>query len=184
VVGNCILLYQATWLTAAMRLVSLPGDGVWLPVMLTIMAAIFIYKLRGDKFFAAILLVAPLVGNVVKSALKTYYAVPRPASFGCEVLAHDTGGLSFPSGHTVYYTIFFGLLAYYSWKNRKELWAQILLVVSIIPMLLIGYSRVYLGAHWYLDVFAGYIIGGVILAITILVYEYSLSRPNKGTKNV
>lgn len=173
-VGNCISLYQSPWLTSAMRLVSLPGDGVWIPVLLTLIAAFVVYYFRKDTVFAVILLVAPLIGNAVKHLLKTYYAVPRPEFFGCKVLATTADGYAFPSGHTIYTTIFFGLLAYYAWKYRTELWARILLPVSVILVLLVGYSRVYLGAHWYLDILAGYIVGFVVLVISILIYEYLL----------
>jgi len=179
VVGNCILLYQSHWLTTALRLVSLPGDGAWLPVILTVLTAALIYKLRGDKWFALVLVIAPLIGNVIKHILKAYFAVPRPEVFGCQVLTTYADGYSFPSGHTVYITIFFGLLAYYGWKNRAALWARLLLSISAFLILSIGYSRVYLGAHWYLDVFAGYVGGFTVLFVTILVYEYLLNR-NKG----
>jgi len=176
VVGNCILLYQSHWLTTFLRIVSLPGDGVWLPVILTVLTAVLIYKLRGDKWFALVIVIAPLIGNVVKHILKAYFAVPRPEVFGCQVLTTYADGYSFPSGHTVYFTIFFGLLAYYGWKNRAAWWARALLFISAFLILSIGYSRVYLGAHWYLDVFAGYVVGFTVLLAAILIYEYLTRR--------
>jgi 8-oxo-dGTP pyrophosphatase MutT (NUDIX family) len=39
-------------------------------------------------------------------------------------------------------------------------------------ILFVGYSRVYLGTHWYLDVVGGYVLGGAILMVAVLVYEH------------
>lgn len=171
-VGRCIDLYRSVYLTNLLRGVSLFGDGVWIPVALVVVAAALILFLKKDRLFAAVLLVAPLVGNLVKYGLKHLYTVPRPGAFGCPVLTNFADKHAFPSGHTIFYTIFFGLLTYYSAKHWRELWAKTLLPVSIILILTIGYSRIYLGAHWYLDVIAGYIIGGAILVIAAILYKY------------
>lgn len=173
-VGNCILLFRAFWLTTALRYVSLPGDGVLAPIAIVIVAASLVFFIKKDKVFALILLLAPLLGNLIKFLLKIYYSVPRPEVFGCDVLVSYGDKYAFPSGHTIFYTVFFGLLAYYAIKNWSELWAKFVLPISILMIASIGYSRIYLGAHWYLDVFAGYLIGGTILVISILIYEYIL----------
>jgi|GEM_PF-1016382 len=171
-VGNCISLFRTDLLTLALRFVSLFGDGVWIPVALTIFAAALVYYFKKDKAFSVILLLAPLVGQIVKSLLKNYYQVPRPEAFGCEVLVNYADKYSFPSGHTIFYTIFFGLLAYYAWQNRRELWAKFVLPVSLALVVTVGYSRIYLGVHWYLDIFGGYVLGGAMLAMAILVHRY------------
>jgi membrane-associated phospholipid phosphatase len=172
VVGKCILLYRSDLLTTLLKAVSWAGDGVWIPVAMVIIAAFLIFWFKKDKVFAITLLLAPLLGNVVKYLLKTAYTVSRPGVFGCEVLTNFADKYAFPSGHTIFYTIFFGLLAYYSIKHWHELWAKILLPFSLILILFIGYSRIYLGAHWYLDVIAGYIIGWAIFVISTILYKY------------
>jgi undecaprenyl-diphosphatase len=169
-VGSCINLFRAQWLTALMQMVSLPGDGVILPIVIVIVSAILFY--RKDKIFAFVLAIAPLVGEIVKSLLKNYYREPRPVFFGCTVLTKYADQFSFPSGHTIFYTIFFGLVAYYCIKHFADLWAKIGFVFSLLLILSIGYSRVYLGAHWPIDVVGGYVVGVSILAISILVYKY------------
>lgn len=171
-VGRCVELYRNVYLTSFLRAVSLPGDGVWIPVGLVIIAAAFVYFFKKDKVFALVLVSAPLFGEVCKSILKNYFKISRPEAFGCNILTTYGDKYSFPSGHTIFYTIFFGLLAYYSAKHWLELWAKILLPVSVLLILTIGYSRIYLGAHWYLDVIAGYIVGGAILAIAIIVFDH------------
>lgn len=171
-IGKCVELFRSDQLTQFLRLVSLPGDGVLLPVTLTALIAAFVFFFKKDRLFAGILLMAPLVGNLVKFLLKNTFKIPRPGIFGCAVTANAVDHYSFPSGHVVFITIIFGLLTYYSIRNIHDWWARLLLSVSLIFILAIGYSRVYLGAHWYLDVIGGYVVGGVILTISILVYNY------------
>lgn len=175
-VGSCISLFRAEWLTMIMRLVSSVGDGIIIPVLVVTVSAAFFY--RKDKVFALTLALAPLAGQIVKSLLKNYFQLPRPGVFDCQVLVTALDKYSFPSGHTIFYTIFFGLIAYYCVKHFTDLWAKIGFFVSVLLILLVGYSRIYLGAHWYLDVLGGYVVGGAILVVAILIYKY------KKTKNV
>lgn len=179
-VGKCIVLYQSNLLTVLMRAVSWPGDGVLAPLLLVTLAFTLIYLRNKDKVFALVLVLATLFGEVVKYLLKNFYQIPRPGTFGCNVLTTYADKYSLPSGHTVFYTIFFGLLVYYSVKHIRELWAKLVFPVSLTLILLVGYSRIYLGTHWYLDVVVGYVIGAAILAVAILVYEYWVK---KGKKN-
>ena len=171
-VGKCIELFRNEYLTQFLRLVSLPGDGVWIPVILTVLTAFLIFVYKKDKIFAIIILVAPLIGNVVKFWLKNMYTVSRPEIFGCEVLTTYTDKYAFPSGHVIFITIFFGLLTYYAVKHSREWWAKVLLPISLVLVSTIGYSRIYLGAHWYLDVIAGYAIGWAILVISTILHKY------------
>jgi len=137
---------------------------------------IFVYK--KDKLFATILIIAPLVGNTVKYWLKNMYTVSRPEVFGCEVLTTYTDKYAFPSGHVIFITIFFGLLTYYSVKHFHEWWAKIVLPISLLLVISVGYSRIYLGAHWYLDVMAGYFIGWAIFVISTILYKYLTTEEN------
>lgn len=170
-VGQCVALYHFEWLTPIMRFVSWFGDGVYIPIALSIVTALFFW-FKKDKFFAIIMICAPLLGQIVKYLLKNFFQVPRPEVFGCEVLTAYADRYSFPSGHTIFYTIFFGLLAYYALKHLNSKKAAFVLTFSLLAVTLVGYSRVYLGAHWYLDIAAGYLVGGAILAAAIFTYQY------------
>jgi membrane-associated phospholipid phosphatase len=172
VVGSCIYLFRASQLTDVLRVLSLPGDGIIAPITLVIFAAVLVIVFKKDRLFAGILILAPLVGNIIKFLLKTHYSIPRPEVFGCDVLANYGDKYSFPSGHTIFYTIFFGLLAYYSIQNWKDMWTKFVLPLSLFFILSVGYSRIYLGAHWYLDILGGYIVGGAILTICIMIYRH------------
>ena len=77
---------------------------------------------------------------------------------------------SFPSNHAIAAMALYGFVIYLVWKLCPEsivrgIWIG--LITSLI--LLIGFSRLYLGVHYMSDVLGGYLLGGIFLWIGILV---------------
>lgn len=87
--------------------------------------------------------------------LKGYFGTERP---GIEQLVKGVHGKSFPSGDVQVAVVYWGILCYHF--RRKWLYA-----VSGVLLGLIGLSRVYLGAHYPIDVVGGFAIGGAILGL-------------------
>jgi membrane-associated phospholipid phosphatase len=77
---------------------------------------------------------------------------------------------SFPSGHAGMSIVVFGLLAFLLASRAVPQWRRIIFGSSIAFVLLIGFSRVYLGAHWLSDVLAGFAFGLAWNAIAAIVY--------------
>jgi undecaprenyl-diphosphatase len=50
-------------------------------------------------------------------------------------------------------------------------------VGAVVLILLIGISRVYLGVHWPSDVVGGYLVGGLILAVLVLLHRRARDAP-------
>lgn len=76
----------------------------------------------------------------------------------------ESGGYSFPSGHTTSSTLFYGLIGFFMWRLAQKQWMKTLVIVVFgIIIFLIGFSRFYLGVHWPSDVLAGWILGGALL---------------------
>lgn len=99
--------------------------------------------------------------------IKTVIARPRPSEPLVDVLKPESG-YSFPSGHVMFYTIFFGFLFYLLWCYRPGgVRRSLALLVLGFTILLVGISRIYMGAHWLSDVIAGYLVGLVFLAWSI-----------------
>lgn len=84
---------------------------------------------------------------------------------------------SFPSGHVMFYVVYFGFFWYLSFIFPGRSWKRnTLLALFGLPVLLVGYSRVFLGEHWASDVLGGYLLGGMLLAALIEVEKLIRNR--------
>ena len=89
---------------------------------------------------------------------KDLFTQPRPFELDPAVgLAHETS-YGLPSGHAQGAVVFWGTVA----PLFRKPWG---LVLAIVLPLVISFSRIYLGVHFPTDVFAGWLIGGMIVAI-------------------
>jgi len=99
------------------------------------------------------LLIAGTGGALLMIGLKTLFHRPRPTELFTEHL-----GYSFPSGHSFFAVVLYGLVAYWLSRDappRRKRWIW---GIALTAMLLVGFSRIYLGEHFPSDVAAGYAI--------------------------
>ena len=79
-------------------------------------------------------------------------------------------GYSFPSNHAFFATVIYGFLSYVVWKRSEaNALRSCVLLVSIVLIVLVGMSRVYLGVHWLTDVLGAYLAGFAWLALSVRV---------------
>ena len=74
---------------------------------------------------------------------------------------------SFPSGHVTTAMVFFGVLAYLILKKYKD--TNLILLIPLVFVLLIGFTRLYLGIHWFSDVLGGIFLGEFILTGSLII---------------
>jgi undecaprenyl-diphosphatase len=163
---------------ALMTAVSFLGDG-WVPVfMVFVVAAICALK---RKWIEATFVIATLSSGILAGMLKTIIGRPRPPGFTFSPmdLFQSFNQYAYPSGHVLFFVVFFGFVAYLSWKFLCGLLRWIVLSVCIILIVLIGPSRIYLGEHWVSDVIGSYLIGTFWLIILILLYQLVLHKTGK-----
>ncbi|MGB3922056.1 MAG: phosphatase PAP2 family protein [Minisyncoccia bacterium] len=142
------------------------------PFVLTFASALmaFFLILRGRLYDAALFVTALVIAIVSLVVLKETFQIARPAS---DLLA--TEGWSFPSGHVAVATAFFFMFAYSFYGKMKTIRHKTILILSsFTATLLISLSRLYLGAHWTLDVLAGIALGLLSVSFTILVFSLFL----------
>ncbi|HCI78693.1 MAG TPA: hypothetical protein DHW02_03290 [Ktedonobacter sp.] len=160
--------------------VSQIGFWQWsTPQTIGIAAIFWALRFRLEAIFILLTTSSNLLNMMVKRLIKR----PRPTKELVTVVK-VINEPSFPSGHVMHYTNFYGLLIYLlatNWKPSRLRNTLIGLCTGMIGF--IGPSRIYLGAHWPSDVMAGYIYGGLwfggIMALYLRVK--SLLHPPKGT---
>ena len=138
------------------------------PFVLTATSALIalFLVLRGRLYDAALFLIALVIAIVSLAVLKETFQIARPDD---PLLLAE--GWSFPSGHATVATAFFFLLVHAFYGRMKTIKQKTFLVLgSFIAALLIWFSRLYLGAHWTLDVLAGIALGLLSVSFTILIF--------------
>ena len=117
-------------------------------IISTILCVIFI---RDKKY--KILVPANLITIVIINiVLKNFFLRPRPNEFR---LIEETG-YSFPSGHAMASTAFYGLLIYIVHeKIKNKILRNTICIMLVLLILLISISRIYVGVHYTSDVIAG-----------------------------
>ena len=145
------------WLEEMIRdYTSLGGTGI-LALIVTAVSGYLVMIRRYKRL--VVLLTAVLGGVILSFLLKDIFDRPRPDLI---LDGSYTYNASFPSGHallsaTTYLTLG-GLLAQI--QSRFRLKAFVLLF-SVLIMVIVGFSRLYLGVHWPSDVLAGWTIGAI-----------------------
>ena len=153
--------------------------GTLLPVIvITLLALVALWALRLslEAVFLAIGLTADALGAVIKLVVERQ----RPSPSLVQVSQH-LHTYSFPSGHVLHYTMFYGFLAFVIFMNFRASWRRNALVgLCLALVVLVGPSRIYLGEHWLTDVVGGYILGGLCLTPLILGYLWAKERYELG----
>lgn len=118
----------------------------------------------------AFLTVLTLAQGAANAGMRLTIARPRPSPELVKVF-DKIGHTSFPSGHVMLYTVFFGFVAFLAWVwMRPSIWRTLVIWGSAILIVLNGPARLYLGAHWWADIVSAYLFGAIFLAYGIEFY--------------
>lgn len=159
---------QNPLLDTLMKLVSwfgyFPGS-----IIIVLLAALvfFIFKYRREALFLLITSASSLITTLIKMLVNR----PRPTEPLVRIV-QKVNQQSFPSGHVVFYIVFFGFIAVLMYR-LKNIPKSIRIPIAVIAMLLIftiPFSRIYLGAHWFTDVLGGFLLG--MLCLYLLCFFY------------
>ena len=137
--------------------------GFWIITILTIVLLITLKKKQKIMVISNVIII-----TILNQLLKIVFMRPRP-----EIMRLiEEKGYSFPSGHSMVSTAFYGLLIYLICKNVKNKYVKYALssILSLL-ILLICLSRIYLGVHYASDVIGGFCFSIAYLIIFIKIFK-------------
>jgi len=154
------------------------GSGWFVAIGFGLAGLVAVFRRRMDL---ALLLAAGTLAFPIEWALKYFTADPEISLATLGNALFNVGGVGldniadFPAGHALRATVFYGLLAFcvarVSLDRRRGMIAYGVAVGLIAAISLI---RLYLGAHYPMDLLGGWIAGGALLAVIVAVYSQAV----------
>jgi membrane-associated phospholipid phosphatase len=171
---TAVLARRRKYLSKIMLLITRLGDIDTVTVMM-IMLSSYLYKTRhwnslislavavgGGQTFVAI------VKNLIKRERPDFVNALRREKY-----------FSFPSGHSFVAVCLYGFVTYLGLQLVTG-WKKLFVVFSGLAVILgIGFSRIYLGAHWLSDVLASFAAGTAWLTMSLTFLEAKRARDIK-----
>lgn len=148
-----------SWLAQPMQIASLLGTEAFYLLFL------FIIYWCIDSSAGRLLGCMLLLSDSVNTFFKLLLQHPRPYWYSSDVTAYGIeNSFGAPSGHSQHVVSMWGTLAviYHSWKLKAA---------AAVIILLVSFSRVYLGVHFYTDVLLGWAIGFILIFLLTKVFD-------------
>jgi undecaprenyl-diphosphatase len=150
-----ISLLRNDSLTEFMKIAT--SFGGYMGILLVLMTSLTLF-IRKHSREAAVVLLVTLASFSVNTLLKEIIRVNRPS----DSTLLDLSSYSYPSGHSMAAFTIYVLLALILSKFYPKM-TTIWYFVAAALILLVGFSRMYLGVHYFSDVIGGFIAGGIVL---------------------
>lgn len=149
----------AYWIARAGNLLGAAG------FCLGFAALVAMALIAARHFPAAVFISVAALARVVNGPLKSLFDSPRPNDRFVRI-RETADGLGFPSGHAMGAMLCFGAIALVATDVIVERRVRLALqVVCAIAVLVVGFGRIYVGAHWPSDVLGGYLYGALLLTV-------------------
>ncbi|WP_232699677.1 phosphatase PAP2 family protein [Brevibacillus daliensis] len=173
-IQEAVMEWRSPILTEILRWITYLGDEILLTWVSGLLAIVWWKKGRPVVLLYYLGTIA--FGLLIKEIVKRSLTRERPEDINL-ILLPDS--YSFPSGHAVFSSLVFGMGGYLLAKRcrrtgTKALW----IIVALLIPFLVGYSRVYLGVHYPIDVLGGWLLATGSIMLSMYVYD------KKCTKNM
>ncbi|QMU30352.1 phosphatase PAP2 family protein [Adhaeribacter radiodurans] len=155
------------------------GSVYGVTALTTLISILLLWKKRLYQLLA--LLVSVLGSGISMHFSKFYFHRERPLNLAYYA---TEGSFSFPSGHSTSAMALVGVLCYIAVLEVKSNKVRSLIIIlGLSYILLMGFSRIYLGVHFLTDVAAGFLLGLLWVLLAVGLMEYSALKQLKRTKS-
>lgn len=142
--------------------------SIWWMTITVLVLALFTALYKKRMKLAGMLVLVSLSSGILNATLKLIFQRNRPDLID-KIIAPQS--YSFPSGHAMNSTVIYAMVAFVLYKLYPvSRWPSIL--GAILLVVTIGFSRIYLGVHWFSDVMAGFLAGLTLLAAAAIATRH------------
>ncbi|AST96904.1 hypothetical protein BC8716_13465 [Shouchella clausii] len=139
--------------------------------VLTVAVLIILLVARASHKELAFTAVTMAATGLVNLFVKEWVERERPAQY----MLVELSSYSFPSGHSMGAMSFYTVLTFLIWKRvNKQSHRVAFVVFASLMILIMGFSRLYLGVHYLSDVIGGYLLSG-----SLVFFLFWLFQPRK-----
>lgn len=159
-VTRWVVDHRAGWLTSAMGDLTTLGAPSFI-LMVAVGVGLAWWARRATATPLVMLLMTWLGAEILFNVAKFLVDRARPPA---AMATEHFDGLAFPSGHATQATAVWGmvaLLVLFGVEGRAGRVAVGVAVLAVTVAVVVGMTRVYLGAHWASDVLGGWLLGGL-----------------------
>lgn len=165
---------RSDFLTPVMKFITMLGSS-YVIIGIAVLSFIVLFNKRWSILISLNLIFAFLLSQGLK------FVIQRERPFGYHLIIEK--GFSFPSGHSMVSTAFYGFIIYLIYRNcQSGMKKYISITLLSILIVLIGISRVYLGVHYMSDVIAGFFISISYLILYIKVINQYIDGGKENEK--
>jgi len=144
--------------------------------VMTLAVCIYLWR-RQLRHWVFTLVVTVYGGMILNFWLKNVFQRARP-HFDDPIVTLSS--YSFPSGHTMMATVFYGALSAIIFSQVRDWrWRLLSLGVTLFMIALVGFSRIYLGVHYLSDVLGAIVEGAAWLALCLTALETARRRSSR-----
>jgi len=152
--------------TIIYKVITFLGSTLFIVLLCVFFLILFIILKK--KNIGLIISSVLIISTIFNNLLKIIFCRTRPDVIK---LVHESS-YSFPSGHTMASVSMYGILIYILVKSNinKKIKVTLITILSVLPIL-VGLSRVYLGAHYISDIIGGFLVSIILLLIETYIID-------------
>ncbi len=144
--------------------------GHWFVIAIVLLIVLLFLNLYKKSHLINYFIVVVVGAGLTNTLIKFLIHRARPTS---DLALYVEKFPSFPSAHSALAFAFYGFLIYYVCRFKMNIFLKIFFIALFVAViLLVGFSRLYLGVHFPTDVLGGYLVGLLWVCVGIYLAHY------------